>query len=374
MEKQPILIVEDNAIIALCIKKMLTDFGYEVVGHADSGEQAIQKAVETRPALVLMDIELIGEMNGIEAAEQIRRQFDIPVIYLTAYSDDTRLQQAKTTAPYGYLIKPIQGRELYAAIEMALYKHKSEQQQRQIEAHIHYNQKTESLGRMSGAVAHNFNNIMATILGYAELMQLELSPNSPVQPMIQEILTATMRASKITRQILEYTGQIQSRPEKIHLSMLIRDMTPLIEVSISKKITLAYELTDKIPVINIDPNQIRQIVINLISNASEAIGEQEGTITIRTEITGADRAFLSEPYLDADLPEGKYAAFEISDTGCGMDESIKAKIFDPFFTTKFLGRGLGLPAVLGIVRQYRGAIKVFSTIGSGTTIKVLFPI
>lgn len=373
MEKQNILIVEDNAIIALCIRKMLADFGYEVIGTADSGEEAIRKAAEMRPALILMDIELIGEMNGIEAAEQIRRQSDIPVIYLTAYSDDTRLQQAKTTAPYGYLIKPIQGRELRAAIEMALYKHKSEEQQRQIAEHIHYAQKAESLGRMSGAVAHNFNNIMATILGYAELMQLELSPNSPVQPMIREILTATMRASKITRQILEYTGQVQNRPEKIHLSMLIRDMTPLIEVSASKKITLTYDLMDKIPLINVDPNQIRQIVINLISNASEAIGDQEGTITIRTGITEADRAFLSEPYLDADLPEGKYAVFEVSDTGCGMDCAAKAKIFDPFFTTKFFGRGLGLPAVLGILRQYRGAIKVFSTMGSGTTIRVLFP-
>jgi len=374
MEKQHILIIEDNAIIALCIKKMLIDFGYEVSGIADSGEEAIRKAAEMRPALVLMDIELIGEMNGIEAAEQIRRQFDIPVIYLTAYSDDTLLQQAKTTAPYGYLIKPVQGRELRAAIEMALYKHKSEEQRRQIETHIHYAQKTESLGRMSGAVAHNFNNILATILGYAELMQIELPPNSPVQPMIQEILTTTMRATKITRQILEYTGHIQSKPENVHLSMLIRDMSPLIEVNISKKITLTYDLTDKISVINIDPNQIRQIVINLISNASEAIGEQEGMITIRTGIIEADRAFLFEPYLDADLPEGKYVAFEVSDTGCGMDEATKDKIFDPFFTTKFLGRGLGLPAVLGIVRRYRGAIKVLSSLDSGTTIKILFPI
>ena len=373
MEKQQILIVEDNAIIALCVKKMLTDFGYEVVGHADSGEQAIQKAAEMLPALILMDIELIGKMSGIEAAEEIRRQSDIPVIYLTAYSDDTRLQQAKITAPYGYLIKPIQGRELYAAIEMALYKYKSESQQRQIAAHIQYAQKAESLGRMSGAVAHNFNNILATILGYAELMQIELPPDSPTQPMIQEILTATMRASKITRQILEYTGHIQSKPEKVHLSMLIRDMTPLIEISISKKITLTYDLMDKISVINVDLNQLRQIVLNLIANASEALEEHEGRITIRTEITEADRAFLSEPYLDADLPEGKYVVLEITDTGCGMDEDTKAKIFDPFFTTKFMGRGLGLPAVLGIVKQHRGAIKVFSNLGTGTTIKVLFP-
>jgi len=373
MEKQQILIVEDNAIIALCVKKMLTDFGYEVVGHADSGEQAIQKAAETLPALILMDIELIGNMSGIEAAEQIRAQFDIPVIYLTAYSDDTRLQQAKITAPYGYLIKPIQGRELYAAIEMALYKYKSENQQRQIAAHIQYAQKAESLGRMSGAVAHNFNNILATILGYAELMQIELPPASPAQPMIQEILTATMRASKITRQILEYTGHIQSKPEKVHLSMLITDMMPLIEISVSQKITLSYDLMDKISLINVDLNQIRQIVLNLIANASEALEENEGMITIRTGITDADRAFLCEPYLDENLPQGKYVVLEISDTGCGMDEDTKAKIFDPFFTTKFLGRGLGLPAVLGIVKQHRGAIKVFSTVGAGTTIKVLFP-
>ena len=150
-------------------------------------------------------------------------------------------------------------------------------------------------------------------------------------------------------------------------------MTRLLEVSISKKVVLKYELSETLPPIEADATQLRQVVMNLVTNAAEAIGERTGLLAIRTGVMEADHTYLSETYLDEDLPEGYYAYVEIADTGCGMDPSTQERIFDPFFTTKFTGRGLGLAATLGIVRGHKGAIKIYSQPGQGTTFRVLLP-
>jgi two-component system cell cycle sensor histidine kinase/response regulator CckA len=157
------------------------------------------------------------------------------------------------------------------------------------------------------------------------------------------------------------------------LAKLIEEMGRLLEISISKKCILRYEFIPGLPLIEADASQVRQIVMNLVINASEAIGDRSGVIAVSTGMMFCDKAYFAETYLDENLAEGLYVYLEVSDNGCGMSPETQAKIFDPFFTTKFTGRGLGLAAVLGIVRGHRGAVKVYSELGRGTTMKVLFP-
>jgi two-component system, cell cycle sensor histidine kinase and response regulator CckA len=245
---------------------------------------------------------------------------------------------------------------------------------KQMEAHILWGQKMESLGRMAGAVAHNFNNILAAIYGYSELIQSELPSESPVQSMVNQIISACKRAQNITAQIVAYTGHMLLSLGPLDLSMLITGMAPLIEAGLSGKIVIHYNLPTDLPKINADSSQIRQVVINLITNAMEAIGDNSGSVTVSTGVTEAGINISTEPYLAGTRDKGPYVMLEIRDNGCGMDENTVVRIFDPFFSTKFLGRGLGLPAVLGIVRRHQGFIRVLSELGSGTTMLVGFPV
>jgi two-component system, cell cycle sensor histidine kinase and response regulator CckA len=244
---------------------------------------------------------------------------------------------------------------------------------KQMEAHILWGQKMESLGRMAGAVAHNFNNILAAVLGYAELIQLELPSESPQQHMVEEIIKACQRAQNITTQIVAYTGHIRLNLGPLNLSELIKGMEPLLDVGLSENTTIDYHLPADHPLVNADSNQIRQVIINLVTNAQEAIGDGPGTITVSTGVMAVDTGLSDEPYFVGNIRAGLYLTLEVRDDGCGMDDNTKARMFDPFFSTKFLGRGLGLPAVLGIVRRHEGFIKVNSGLGMGTAILVGFP-
>jgi PAS domain S-box-containing protein len=245
---------------------------------------------------------------------------------------------------------------------------------KQTEDHILYGQKMESLGRMAGAIAHNFNNIMAIILGYAEMIQMGLSPDSSILPKIGHIIDACRRAQTITTQVVAYTGHMRLTLGPEELSELISGMAPLLEASIREEITLDCNLAPDLPLINVDAGQIRQMLISLFTNAVEAIGEKPGHIFMKTGVMEADADFLNEPQIEKELQEGRYVTLEIKDDGCGMDENVKTRMFDPFFSTKFLGRGLGLPAVLGIVRRHGGFIKARSEPGSGAAFLVGFPV
>jgi len=250
---------------------------------------------------------------------------------------------------------------------------RDEEERRNLEAQVQQAQKLESLGVLAGGIAHDFNNLLTGILGNADLALMALSPVSPARENVQAIENAARRAAELCRQMLAYSGRGRFVVEPVDVSEVVREMAHLLEVSISKKAALKYHFAASLPAVEADATQIRQIVMNLITNASEAIGERSGVITIATGAMECDPEYLKSSYLDEQRPEGRYVYLEVSDTGCGMDEETQARIFDPFFTTKFTGRGLGLAAVLGIVRGHDGAIKVYSEPGRGTTFKVLFP-
>ena len=250
---------------------------------------------------------------------------------------------------------------------------RAERERRALEEKIQKTQKLESLGVLAGGIAHDFNNLLMGILGNADLALLRMPPESPGRPNVQAIDTAAQRAADLTNQLLAYSGAGRFVVERVDLNRLVEETAGLLRTVISKKVVLRFALAPDLPPVEADATQIRQVVMNLITNASEAIEDRNGMVTVSTGVLEADRAYLSGTYLDESLPEGRYVYLEVSDTGCGMDEETRARIFDPFFTTKFTGRGLGLAAVLGIVRGHGGAIKVYSEPGRGTSVKVLLP-
>ena len=249
----------------------------------------------------------------------------------------------------------------------------AEAERRKLEAQIQHAQKLESLGVLAGGIAHDFNNLLMGILGNAGLAKMELPPESPARPSIEHVEKAAVRAADLTKQMLAYSGRGQFVVEPINLSALVEEMPHLLEAVISKKVVLKYDFAPDLPPVEADATQLRQVVMNLITNASEAIGQRSGVVTVSTGVTEASRAYFAGAHLDDNLPAGLYAFIEVSDTGCGMTAETRSKIFDPFYTTKKTGRGLGLAAVLGIVRGHQGAIKVYSEPGRGTTFKVLLP-
>jgi len=250
---------------------------------------------------------------------------------------------------------------------------RAEAERKAFEAQVQHAQKLESLGVLAGGIAHDFNNLLLAILGNADLALMDMAPEAPARRNVGEIKKASQRAAELSGQMLAYSGKGRFIVEALDLSAMVEEMTHMLKVSISKKAILKYNFSKNLPAIEADATQVRQVIMNLITNASEAIGDRSGVISISTGAMEVDRAYLQETYLDEDLPEGLYVSLEVADTGCGMPEETQAKLFDPFFTTKFTGRGLGMAAVLGIIRGHRGAIRICSEIGKGTTITVLFP-
>jgi PAS domain S-box-containing protein len=250
---------------------------------------------------------------------------------------------------------------------------KAEEERLCLEKQIRQTQRLESLGVLAGGIAHDFNNILMIVMGHAELTLEKVSSMSNAHENIQEIINAAHRAADLCRQMLAYAGKAPSAFEVTDLSLLINQMTHLIQNSISNKTLLDLQIEPEISSIHADRGQIRQIVMNLIMNASEAIGDQKGVITVKTGVKKCDQNYLAKTALDSKPVTGMYVYLEITDTGCGIEADKKDRIFDPFYSTKFTGRGLGLAAVIGIVQTHRGAIDVYSEPGKGTTIKVLFP-
>jgi PAS domain S-box-containing protein len=250
---------------------------------------------------------------------------------------------------------------------------RAEQEKEHLQAQLLQVQKLESLGLLAGGIAHDFNNILTAVLGGASSALLRLPAEHPAVPDIQNVLTAARRASDLTRQMLAYSGKGQFEVRALDLSRLVGELGGLLETTISKKVALRLEMESGLPPIEADVAQVQQIVMNLVINGAEAIGDQRGTVLVTTGVRELDDAATHQLQIGERITPGRYVFVEVQDTGAGMDEVTLAKIFDPFFTTKFTGRGLGLAAVQGIVRSHRGAVNVSSTPGQGTVFTVLFP-
>ena len=242
-----------------------------------------------------------------------------------------------------------------------------------LEAQVRHAQKLESLGLLAGGIAHDFNNLLMGIVGNAGLALRDIPINSPSRVGILRIEKIAQHAAELTNQLLAYAGKGAFFVEVLSLSEIVENMVELLSTAICKKHKLTCNFAHFLPPIDGDAAQLSQVVMNLITNASEAIGEGSGSINLSTGLAAVDRDYLTIAHLGVNLAEGVYVFLQVTDTGSGMDDATIAKIFDPFFTTKFTGRGLGLAAVHGIVRSHGGAIRVHSTPGQGSTFTVLFP-
>jgi PAS domain S-box-containing protein len=265
------------------------------------------------------------------------------------------------------------GRLVVAFVRDATERQRLNDESRALERQLLEAERLKSLGLLAGGVAHDFNNLLAVVLGNASLALTELDEGGHPHAELQQIMRATRQAADLTGQMLAYAGKGRYVVEPVLVSALVRDMVDLIASTISKDVALELLLDDDAPTIEADVNQLRQVVLNLITNASDCLRDHPGAITVRTGTVVADRSYLAQYRLADDVPEGPYVFLEVSDTGPGMDDETQARIFDPFFTTKQSGRGLGLAAVLGIVRGHRGAIRLYSAPGLGTSFKLLFP-
>ncbi len=235
-------------------------------------------------------------------------------------------------------------------------------------------QKLESLGVLASGIAHDFNNLLVAILGQASVALKKLPPEESARTNIERAAKAAERAADLTRQLLAYSGQSQPEIHPLDLNTLIEENLHLFQVAVPKTICLSRDLDDSLPLIEADKSQIQQVIMNLITNAAEAIGNRPGKVIVTTnqEMMTTKLDGLC-PYTGELLPPGQYVTLQVSDNGSGMNEATLAKIFDPFYTTKFTGRGLGLAAVLGIVRGHEGGVKVDSKPGQGTTFTFYFP-
>jgi two-component system, cell cycle sensor histidine kinase and response regulator CckA len=294
--------------------------------------------------------------------------------------DDHFVHRDGRVVPISCSVAPLRSDSIIAGAVMVVRDLTEEKQaesvQRENEEALRQAQKLESIGVLAGGIAHDFNNLLTGIMGNAGLARRAIVAGKSDQAakLLSDVVTASARAADLTRQLLAYAGKGRFLILPLDLGRLVSEVSTLIRASISKKITLVIDVPDDCPVVEADRAQIQQLVMNLVINGGEAIGDEPGTLTVRvrTEHLSERR---QRPRTDGfPIASGDYVRIDVTDTGAGMDEETRSRIFEPFFTTKFLGRGLGLSAALGIVRGHRGAIGVRSEPGQGTTFTVMLPV
>jgi signal transduction histidine kinase len=366
------MIVEDEFVILQQLEVLLIDLGYEVCAKALSGEQAVQEALEKIPDLILMDINLIGEIDGVEAARQIQAHYDIPIIYVTAFDNPELLARAKVTEPYGYILKPFEPRELLIAIDISLYKHQAKKEKAELQARLHQAQKMEAIGTLAGGLAHVFNNILWAIMGFTELTINKLSLGSQERKYLERVLQASEKAKNIVNNFLIFSRQAEPDRQAVQLGLIIEKSIQSLRESLPPNIRIITNFHSATAMIMANPQRLEEMLHQLYSNAIHAIGEKDGVL----EITLED-FFLNDQQstLGQSLTPGPYCKLTIADNGQGMEQAVQDQIFEPFFTTREVGAGmgLGLSVVYGIVNSHSGNISVASTPGKGATFTILLP-
>ena len=500
MAPTTVLIAEDERLVAEDISSNLKALGYAVCATVTSGKKAIDEANRHAPDIVLMDIVLKGQMDGVEAANQIRIQFDIPVVYLTAHASEEILQRAKTASPFGYIVKPFRKRELRTAIEVALYRHKTEKALKQseqwlftalrsigegvtaidsrgcvtfmnpvaqsltgwseeeavgkplkdifnvvhemtreevenpavkvvetgravelgdftlliakdgtdiplevtanpitgkqgntvgavmvfrdirqrrrteaetriLQAQVQEAQKVEAISTLAGGMAHEYNNALAAIAGSVELLKMDLAEDEDILSYIEPISRSTRRMAKLTSQLLAFARGGKYGPKTLCLNDFVTETLPIFRDAIDPAIAIETDVASCISCVEADPTQMQMVISSVLNNASEATNGSGRIIISATEEEVDEELVKKHP----DLKQGRYVHLSVRDSGNGMDEETRNRIFEPFFTTKFQGRGLGMAAVYGIIRNHYGGIWVDSEPGKGTVVHIYLP-
>ncbi len=405
ISKQKILIVDDKRENLVALRSVLRDLDAEVI-EALSGNDALAATFDHNFALAILDVMMPG-MNGFELAEHLRSDDAtrlLPIIFVTALQpDEQNLFSGYEAGGIDYIVKPYnpaillakvrifleidrQRRELQwqrdnlellvaertAELKLELCERKRAEDEKAIlEQQLHQAQKLESLGVLAGGIAHDFNNILAIIIGCCGLVKRNYET---AEKHIQNIETAAERAAGLCRQMLAYAGKAPFIQTQLDLTGLIDEMVNMLKASIAQNVVIKTSFAGDIPLFMGDASQLRQILMNMIINAAEAIGEADGEVDISLERMAIKAGDTEKDLLGVVIPAGSYILLAVTDDGCGMDEETGRKIFEPFYTTKFHGRGLGMSAVLGNVKAHEGALQLESRLGHGTTLKVYLPV
>ncbi len=383
MASTTILVVEDDAVAAMELKLTLRDLGYQVVGNAASGEEAVRKALGLQPDLILMDITLEGHMDGIAAAAAIKKTHAIPLIYLTAHDDTITLERAKMTEPFGYLPKPCAKHTLAATIEVALYKMEAEAVRQGIEAELkrvrtEYEaeltkaRNLEALGSLASGIAHDFNNLFQGLLGNISLAEMCTPEASEAYQYLHNAEQVYEQATKLTGQLIGFsTGCLSPRIEINPSPSIRKEATGTLAGS---GLVADILMADTLWPIAVDPGQFRDVIRHLVLNAKEAMALNPGGTV---KILAANDTLAKGHGQHPTLTPGNYVKISIVDQGCGISAENLPRIFDPYFSTKQRGiqkgMGLGLSLCDTIIKKYGGAITVETKPGKGSSFHCWIP-
>jgi signal transduction histidine kinase len=374
MAQKEILVVEDEVIIAEAIAESLKKQGYKVTAIVSTGEEAIQEAAATQPDLVLMDIVLEGDMDGIAAADKIRTDFNIPTVFLTAYADEETLQRAKLTDPFGYILKPFQQRDLHATIEIALHRHELETKMRQ--ALETAEQKANRQSKYVSIAAHELRNPLSAIVGSAKLLELNSSKLDEETQI--KCLNLMKSASQTMSQLIEdmlvigraESEQLKFNPAPLNLEEFCRRLVEQMQLEIEKKHQLSFDCIGEKTIATLDQRLLHHILSNLLSNAIK-YSPQGGEVRLELEFQEAEAEALSP------IRSDPVVIFRIQDSGIGIPKEDQDKLFEAFHRCSNVGEikgtGLGLAIVKKAVELHGGAIAFESKVGVGTTFIIILP-
>ena len=404
-----ILIVDDRLANLRLLSNMLTQQGYKVRG-VPNGPMALKVADSAPPDLILLDINM-PDMSGYEVCEKLKadeKTSDIPIVFISALDEALDKVKAFSVGGIDYITKPFQIEEVLVRVETHLslrnlqkvlqasnenlerrvkertaeladtvarledqitQRQKEEVRRVELETQLHQSQKMEALGLMAGGVAHDFNNVLAVILGYSDILE-GLDCDEKTRNRILEIKLAANRGAALTSQLLAFSRRQVFRPRVLDLNDSVSNMEKMIDRLVGKDVRLSLLLAPDLEKVKADPGQMDQVVMNLAVNARDAMpdGGELSLVTFNCEV--------SESESTEDWAAGSYVVLKVSDPGTGIDEETQRRIFEPFFTTKEQGKGtgLGLATVHGIVKQSHGHLEVESAIGKGTTFSVHLPV
>lgn len=365
-----VLFVEDDIVDVELVKRTLqqkSDNLYEIL-HVPSLQQAL--ALDGGDFdVVLLDLSL-PDSEGLDTVSRVVSEFpEAPVIVVTGNADPKVGSHVVELGAEDYCTKGEVDRfPLVRTIQHAILRKKA----KRLETQVQKSQRLESLGMLASGIAHDFTNMLLIILSNADLALMHSDSNSGTKNHLNSIKTAALRLTELTEQMLAYAGKGSIASERVDISSLVNEMGHLLRVSVSRKIAIKYSLQNDLPAVKADPSQIRQIVLNLITNASDAIGDQTGEITLATGTFTRENNSAAHGDVETTIKES-FIFIDVKDTGSGISAENTQKIFEAFYTTKKDGHGLGLAAVVGIVNGHGGDIEVISAANEGTTIRVLLP-
>ncbi len=315
-----------------------------------------------------------GNAEDISAVLRAVREHDraLPVIMVVDAEQEGAAIEAMRSGARDYVLNDHLNR-LPVVVERELRESDWRREHARFEARLQQTQRLESIGLLAGGVAHDFNNLLTGILGNSSMALDAVPRSSPARKMLSDIIDATHRAANLTRQLLAYAGKGSIVSEPLDVSDLVDEISVLLQCSIPPNVQLRNDLKRRLPCVMGDATQLQQLVMNLVMNGAEAIGDANGTVLITTGLQDVDELYIQQNLQGDPIIPGRYVILEVHDSGSGIDAATRSRIFEPFFTTKMTGRGLGLAAAHGIVQAHKGAIRVYSAPGQGSTFKVLLP-